>query len=90
MVNSGRIIRSTQTPAPLGVRSKSSGVLADATAAALLALAALPPVLAEATAAAVLALGALPPVLADATAAALLADVAPPLRGSREGWARGR
>ena len=49
-----------------------------AAAAALLALAALPPVLAEAAAAAVLAPAALPPVLADAAAAAILAHVAPP------------
>ena len=42
-------------------------------AAALLALAALPPVLAEATATAVLALAALTPVLAEAAAAAVLA-----------------
>jgi len=42
-------------------------------AAALLALAALPPVLAEAAAAALLAQAAPPPVLADASAAALLA-----------------
>ena len=48
------------------------------TAAALLALAALPPVLAEAAAAAVLAPTALPPVLADAAAAAVLAVVALP------------
>ena len=47
-------------------------------AAALLALAALPPVLAEAAAAALLAPAALPPVLAEAAAAALLALAAPP------------
>ena len=50
-------------------------------AAALLALAALPPVLAEAAAAALLAPAALPPVLAEAAAAALLALAAlPPVR----------
>ena len=47
-------------------------------AAALLALAALPPVLAEAAAAALLAQAAPPPVLADAAAAALLALAALP------------
>ena len=54
-------------------------------AAALLALAALPPVLAEAAAAALLALAALLPVLADAAAATILADVVlPPVRTA--GW----
>ena len=48
-------------------------MLADATAAALLAVGALPPVLADASAAALLAHVAPPPVLADAAAAALLA-----------------
>ena len=47
-----------------------------AAAAALLAIAALPPVLADAAAAALLADTAHPPVLADAAAAALLAGAA--------------
>ena len=51
---------------------------AERAAAALPAVAALPPVLAERAAAALLAPGALPPVLADAAAATLLAAVAPP------------
>ena len=60
-------------------------LLADAAAAALLALAALPPVLAEAAAAALLAPGARPPVLAEAAAATLPAEVAlPPVRTA--GW----
>ena len=53
-------------------------MLADARAAALLALAAPPPVLADARAAALLAVVALPPMLADARAAALPAHAAPP------------
>ena len=53
-------------------------MLTDVTAAALLALVALPPVLADAAAAAGLAPAALPPVLADATAATVLAAVALP------------
>ena len=60
-------------------------MLAEAAAAALLALAALPPVLAEAAAAALLAPGARPPVLAEAAAATLPAEVAlPPVRTA--GW----
>ena len=53
-------------------------MLAEAAAAALLALAALPPVVADATTAAVLAHAAPPPVLAEAAAAAVLAQGAPP------------
>ena len=53
-------------------------MLAEATAAAVLALAALPPVLANAAAAALLARAAHPPVLADAAATALLALAALP------------
>ena len=51
-------------------------MLAHAAAAALLAIAVLPPVLAEATAAAVLAPAALPPVLTEAAAATVLAPAA--------------
>ena len=56
----------------------SPSVLADAAAAALLAVVAPPPVLADATTAALLAAVAQPPVLADGSATALLAIAALP------------
>ena len=65
-------------------------MLADAAAAALLALVALPPVLADAAAAAVLTNVAQPPVLADAAAILALVPLPPVLAllshsGSRGG-----
>ena len=64
-------------------------VRADAAAAALLALAALPHVLADAAAAALLALATPPTVLADATAATLLAPAAlPPVLADADDTAR--
>ena len=65
-------------------------MLAEAAAAALFALVALPPVLTDAATAALLASASLPPVLADAFATAVLADVAlPPVRTGRHD-SRGR
>ena len=64
---------------------------ADAFAAALLALVALPPMLADAGAPALLAYAAHPPVLVDAFAAAVFAGAAlPAVRAGHDQWRHAR